>query len=729
MDRLTEMAKPTGSAEHLGIAEYLGVDGRGGSTPLTDPVPQSAADGLAALAAQAASAPTAVVQLIVADGLKVIGGYGLPTGWQRFHLTPTWSGLAGMAMANTFPLVLEDIFIDRRIPPDAPARLLGARSYVGYPVRDPLGEMVGVCCVLDYRPRRWSAPELTAVDRAAQACTALVAEQLAHLEVDRHGRFLDAALESLHDGVAACDETGRVVLRNQAMRAIWADPPIADRAPAAHGTAAAKTAAHGTAAVAETPVGNGLRLCDSTGEPLAAADQPLARALRGEWIRAAELLVTGPGVRPRTFQATGQPITDAAGQRIGAVIAVHEVTGRRRVERFRTCELAVCTALAEATSAEQAGPQVLQAVATTLGWPHAELWLVHDEANVLLPAARWSAPGRGPALPVPEQLEFGRGLAGRTWQAGKPLWIRDIDQPQSLITSASARASQLHTALGIPVHSGRKTLGVLTLFAAVAEEPEDALVSLLSGIAAHVGQFLERRRAEELRLELARTKDEYLALLGHELRTPLTSVAAYAELLQTSDPSTLVTDGMAMVDVITRNAAVLRRIVDDLLDLAALDTGHATMRAQQCDLVAVVTEAVAAARTVMAAAGLTLTVDLPDQLVVPGDIKRLRQVLDNLLGNAIKFSPDGGRVAVTARRVDGHTAEITVSDTGVSVPRAERDRMFDRFYRSSNTMDRAVPGTGLSLAISRAIVERHHGTIGLVSTDRPGTTIRVHLPS
>ena len=123
----------------------------------------------------------------------------------------------------------------------------------------------------------------------------------------------------------------------------------------------------------------------------------------------------------------------------------------------------------------------------------------------------------------------------------------------------------------------------------------------------------------------------------------------------------------------------------------------------------------------------SLDADLPGALVVPGDRRRLRQIVDNLLGNAVKYSPDGGRISVTLRPAGG-AAELAVSDTGIGVAPEEREKLFNRLYRSSRSRDRAIPGTGLGLALSRAVVHRHHGTIELADHDGPGTTVVVRLP-
>src|SRR4029453_4000084 len=129
----------------------------------------------------------------------------------------------------------------------------------------------------------------------------------------------------------------------------------------------------------------------------------------------------------------------------------------------------------------------------------------------------------------------------------------------SRISAQPAHSSRLHTALAIPGGDGYEPLGVLVAFADSIEDPEDEVVALMSGIAAHIGQFVERRLVEDLQRQLIRSKNEYRALIGHELRTPLTSISAYTEILRESDPAMLAEDGPALLDVVDRNTSRLRR--------------------------------------------------------------------------------------------------------------------------------------------------------------------------
>jgi signal transduction histidine kinase len=126
-------------------------------------------------------------------------------------------------------------------------------------------------------------------------------------------------------------------------------------------------------------------------------------------------------------------------------------------------------------------------------------------------------------------------------------------------------------------------------------------------------------------------------------------------------------------------------------------------------------------------APLVIEDELPEHLVLPGDRKRLRQVVDNLLGNAVKYSPDGGHIEVTLKAA-GRAAELSVSDTGLGVSIEEREKMFTGLYRTSRARDKAIPGTGLGLTLSRAVVSRHHGSIELLEHGAVGTTILVRLP-
>lgn len=403
----------------------------------------------------------------------------------------------------------------------------------------------------------------------------------------------------------------------------------------------------------------------------------------------------------------------------------HDITERRRAARFGRCELAVATALTSAHDTRAAGEAVLAAVGTTLDWPYAELWLADHDIEGLRCAARWSRPGTDHTPFHIDRAPIGSTAPGVAFSSGQPVWIPDVASG-GYARSAIAAEVNLHVTLIVPILGGAAPLGTLAFFGSAVEDPEDLLMTLLSGIAAHVGQYLERRRAEELAVQLARTKDEFVALITHELRNPLSVIVAYGEmLLEDQDTSR---ERRRLLEAIGRNAANLSAIVNDLLDLARLESGQLTMRAGSTDLCTAVRDALDAAATTTASKRVTVTAHLPDRLAIPGDPTRLRQVADNLIGNAVKYTPPGGTVTVcVADR--GDTAELTVADTGIGIPTDERKQLFDRFYRTPTSVESGIPGTGLGLVITRAIVESHRGTITIEDHTGPGTTFIVALPT
>jgi signal transduction histidine kinase len=467
-------------------------------------------------------------------------------------------------------------------------------------------------------------------------------------------------------------------------------------------------------------------LLDTDRRPIPAGQGPMARAFAGERVRDVEVLLATPGRSARAFSVNGQPILDEGGQRLGAVVALHEVTGRRLAERFTRAELAVSRALATAATAHDAGRAVCEAVAATLAWPHAELWLTDETSQMLKLAASWSAPGRDLRPFRIDTLPRGAGVPGAVWESGQPLWVPDLATDTRFIRARAAAQTGLHVALGAPVRSGNRILGVLAVFGDTVEDPSDALTGLLGGLAAHIGQYLERRRAEELAVALARATDELVALVTHELRSPLAAITTYAEILADETADRLDEGQRRDLDTIRRNAARLSTLINDLLDLARLESGDVSIDLHPLDLCALIREAAETVQTAARAKGLTLSLDLPPHAVVHGDADRLRQVADNMLSNAVKYTPDGGQVSVSVTADD--PVEWAVTDTGIGIPPAERHRLFGRFYRASNAQTQRIPGTGLGLAITRTILQRHHGTITLGDHHGPGTTFLITLP-
>jgi signal transduction histidine kinase len=241
-------------------------------------------------------------------------------------------------------------------------------------------------------------------------------------------------------------------------------------------------------------------------------------------------------------------------------------------------------------------------------------------------------------------------------------------------------------------------------------------------------QRLVSDQNRELR-ELDRLKDEFVSLVSHDLRTPLTSILGYVDLIL--DEPSVSEEHRQYLAIVARNTERLHRLVDDLLFAARLQSGRLELSLGQVDLVEVARHTVETLRPRAEAAGIELGLEEepdPDAAFsVLGEASRLAQLLDNLVSNAVKFTPSGGRVTVrVARRED--RALVEVSDSGIGIPRGERDRLFERFFRASTVSERQIEGTGLGLYITKAIVEAHNGRITVESEEGEGTTFRVELP-
>lgn len=239
---------------------------------------------------------------------------------------------------------------------------------------------------------------------------------------------------------------------------------------------------------------------------------------------------------------------------------------------------------------------------------------------------------------------------------------------------------------------------------------------------------LEREQtANEKLRELGGMKDDFVALVSHELRTPLTSIRGYLELVLEGKSSGLSKEHGEFLGIVDRNAARLERLVDDLLFMARLGSGKLELSLQDTDLAALARESVGAATPRASAQAVKFECAVDEVPRVRGDPGRLGQLLDNLISNAVKFTPDGGRVDVRVFAQNGDVA-IEVADTGIGISSNEQSQLFQKFFRTSAAGERAIQGTGLGLSISKAIVEAHAGRIELESEEDIGTTIRVLLP-
>jgi signal transduction histidine kinase len=228
--------------------------------------------------------------------------------------------------------------------------------------------------------------------------------------------------------------------------------------------------------------------------------------------------------------------------------------------------------------------------------------------------------------------------------------------------------------------------------------------------------------------ELDTAKTDFMSTVSHELRTPLTSIAGYLEMLRDADAGEVNPAQERMLDVIARNTARLRALIEDLLILSKIEGGTFRTARRGIDLAVLLGSAVTAIAPTAAKASVRLHTDVRGPLPLHADPDQLDRVLTNLLSNAVKFTPAEGTVTIVGRLEDGNVV-VTVADTGMGIPQAEQQGLFARFFRASNAVHQAIPGTGLGLAIVRTIIDNHRGAIEVQSTEGAGTSVTVRLPT
>ena len=319
------------------------------------------------------------------------------------------------------------------------------------------------------------------------------------------------------------------------------------------------------------------------------------------------------------------------------------------------------------------------------------------------------------AVGVTEGIELG------TWQERYELFEADGTTPMAVDETPLSRAlrgevvREQEFVVAVP---GREPRTVIANGQAFFDERGAKM-----GAVTAMHDVTERKQAERLR-------DEFVALVSHELRTPLTSIQGYLDLLLEEDENEI--DDPAMrrqfLSVIGRNARRLGRLVGDLLFVAQFEAGSLRLDWQQTDVRQVLANAVEAARPRAESNGLVLELEATERLpLLRADGDRLGQAVDNLISNALKYTPDGGTVTVRAARV-GDDVRIEVTDTGIGIAHDEQERLFQRFFRASSATERHIPGVGLGLTIVKAIVEGHGGTVSVSSTEGAGSTFSLDLP-
>ena len=422
-----------------------------------------------------------------------------------------------------------------------------------------------------------------------------------------------------------------------------------------------------------------------------------------------------------------------------------DISERRRTEQRLALQYAITRIVSRSIDFVEGTHEILETVCDSLGWQVGVLWSVDHNEKVLRCIDLWHSPAIDATdfefACVATPFVKGAGLPGRIWESGKPDWIPDLRKDSNFTRGPFAERSGLRAGFGFPILLGNEVIGVIEFFSQEIRQPDRELIEMIGSVGSQIGQFQERKRAEEKLAHLLvrersaradaekanRLKDEFLATLSHELRTPLNAVIGWSRMLKSGRLDQ--ESATHAIDVIERNAWAQKQIIEDILDVSRVITGKLQLHLAPVDLVTVVNAALDAVRPAFEAKEIKIETHYQEGLkIIAGDADRLQQVVWNLLSNASKFTPARGSVGISVTQ-DHTYAQVQISDTGPGVAPDFLPHVFERFRQADGSTTRLHGGLGLGLAIVRHLVELHGGLIGVENgTVRSGAVFTVKLP-
>ena len=444
--------------------------------------------------------------------------------------------------------------------------------------------------------------------------------------------------------------------------------------------------------------------------------------------------------------------------RVGGVLSfnafVRDITERLDAEEARKKETtlvkllqSVTVAANRSSSIEHTANTCLHLICSYTGWPIGHVYLrADDSCEELISAGLWHFEKAEPFTAFREasdrRFSQGTGLPGRVLASGKPEWIVDLADEKPLSERLRvAAATGLRSGFGFPVIVEQKVIAVLEFFSEQTMQPDEELLNVMAHIGSQLGQVVMRQRAEEdLRSAKAsaesanRAKSEFLTTMSHEMRTPMNAILGMADMLS---ESSLQEEQRDYVRVFQKAGANLLDLINDILDLSKVESGHFELESVGFDLGALLERVIEMMHSRARDRELQLILEVlpgvPARLV--GDPNRLRQILINLIGNALKFT-ERGSVTLRVELEPGMTKagetqrwlRFNVVDTGIGIAKDKTEMIFERFTQADSSTTRKYGGTGLGLAISKALVGLMGGRLGCTSEVGEGSTFFLIAP-
>jgi PAS domain S-box-containing protein len=427
---------------------------------------------------------------------------------------------------------------------------------------------------------------------------------------------------------------------------------------------------------------------------------------------------------------------------------IRDISQRKQEQSLKTMQHDLTRILAEAQSTDEGVTKILQTLSDHPTWDLAFYWSLDTDANILSSelgshSSRLNkeAYERYSSQTFQTRFKKGEGLPGKVWDSAKPRWIQDVAKDTNFTRSAIAAEFNIHGGFGFPIFSEEKLWGVMEVFTIDLADPADDLTQLLEDMGSQFGQFMQRiesgvelaqamfvselakREAEDAN----KTKSAFLANMSHEIRTPLNAILGFSQILL--EEKNIAGEQRRALQTIDKSGSHLLGLINDILDLSKIEAGHMELIPSDYDLKDLLQGLIEMFRSRCENKGLTIVTEgLPkDACLVRGDETKLRQILTNLLGNAVKFT-DTGEITLSLTPQENHQYRFSVADTGKGIPLSAQANIFEAFRQDEEGHKKG--GTGLGLAISLKQLELMGSDLKLESEFGKGSNFffTLHLP-